>query len=195
MISSLVGIIASSGVGVAGGDYESISTVTVGSGGAATVTFSSIPSTYQHLQFRIYARSTIAGTSSDNIAFRINGDTGSNYSTHNLYGTGAGAYAAAFAGLSYAYLPSTIASSGNLANTFAGVVVDVLDYANTNKNTTIRALGGYDENANSGGSVYDNRIQLSSAFWNNTAAVNSFVFQTSGNFAQYTTFALYGIKG
>lgn len=195
MLNSLIGIIASSGGVTVASDYESISTVTVGSGGASTVTFSSIPSTYQHLQFRIYARSTIAGTSSDNIAFRINGDTGSNYSTHNLYGTGAGVYAAAFAGLSYAYLPSTIASSGNLANTFAGVVVDVLDYANTNKNTTIRALGGYDENSNSGGSVYDNRIQLSSAFWNNTAAVNSFVFQTSANFAQYTTFALYGIKG
>lgn len=195
MLPSLIGVIASSATPASTNSYESISTVTVGSGGASTVTFSSIPSTYQHLQFRIYARSTIAGTSSDNIAFRINGDTGSNYSTHNLYGTGLGAYAAAFAGLSYAYLPSTIASSGNLANTFAGVVVDVLDYANTNKNTTIRALGGYDENANSGPSVYDNRIQLSSAFWNNTAAVNSLVFQTSGNFAQYTTFALYGIKG
>jgi hypothetical protein len=195
MLNSLIGIIASSGVSAAGGDYESIATVTVGAGGASTVTFSSIPSTYKHLQFRIYARSTIAGTSSDNIAFRINGDTGSNYSTHNLYGTGAGAYAAAFAGLSYAYFPSTIASSGNLSNTFAGVVADFLDYADTNKNKTVRALGGYDENANSGGFVYDNRIQLSSAFWNSTSAMSSIVFQTSANFAEYTTFALYGIKG
>jgi len=177
------------------GDYESISTVTVGSGGASSITFSSIPSTYQHLQFRIIARSTLAGTSSDNIAFRINGDTGSNYSTHNLYGTAAGAYSAAFAGLSYAYFPSVISSAGNLASTFAGLVVDVLDYSNTNKNTTLRALGGFDENANSGPTFYENRIQLSSAFWNNTAAMSSIVMQTSANFAQYTHVSLYGIKG
>lgn len=189
----LLGILASSRLAAAG-DYESIATVTVGSGGASTVTFNSIPSNYAHLQFRISARSTISGTSSDNIAFRINGDSGANYSTHNLYGTGAGAFSAAFAGLNYAYFPSCISSAGNLSNVFAGVVADFLDYSNTSKNTTIRALAGYDENANSGPVVYDNRIQLSSAFWNNTAAVNSIVFQTSGSFAQHSHFALYGIK-
>lgn len=33
-------------------DYDSIATTTVGAGGAASITFSSIPSTYQHLQIR-----------------------------------------------------------------------------------------------------------------------------------------------
>jgi hypothetical protein len=188
------GIIASSRP-VVSGAFQSMSTVTVGSGGAATVTFSSIPSNFQHLQFRIHARSTIAGTSSDNIAFRINGDTGSNYSTHSLYGTGDGsAYAAAFAGLSYAYFPSTIASSGNLSNVFAGVIADFHNYGNTNMNKTIRVFSGYDENANSGG-IYENRVQLSSAFWNSTTAMTSVVFQTSANFAEGTVFSLYGITG
>ena len=36
----------------AGGDFESIATVTVGGGGAASIEFTSIPGTYQHLQIR-----------------------------------------------------------------------------------------------------------------------------------------------
>jgi hypothetical protein len=194
-MSPVLGIIASSiqkGGGPTGA-YDALWSTTLSST-TSSITIGGIPNTYEHLQLRIYARSTLAGTSSDNIAFRINGDTGSNYSTHNLYGTGAGAFSAAFAGLSYGYLPSVISSSGNLANTFAGVIVDLLDYASSTKNKTIRALGGFDENANSGGSVYDNRIQLSSAFWNSTAPLNSIVFGTSASFASGTTFALYGIK-
>jgi hypothetical protein len=47
---SILGIIASSKLTAAAGDFESIATVTVGSGGSAVISFTSIPSTYAHLQ-------------------------------------------------------------------------------------------------------------------------------------------------
>jgi hypothetical protein len=174
-------------------DYESIQTVTVGSGGAPSVTFSSIPSTYTHLQIRAIARSTIAGTNADNIALRINADSGNNYTTHALRGSNQEATASAFANLSYGYIPSTSPSSGNLSNTFCGAVIDLLDYRNTNKTKVLRTLSGFDEN-NSSGNTGAANIQLSSVLWNSTSAVTSIEFVNSGNFAQYTTFALYGIK-
>jgi hypothetical protein len=172
--------------------YESIQTVTVGSGGSASIDFTSIPSTFKHLQIRCLSRSTVAGATPDNIAFRFNADSGSNYSTHNLFALGSGIIgeAAAFTGLNFGYVPSVSAAAGSLADTFSGVIIDILDYANTSKNKTVRALGGYD--ANSSG---PNRIQLSSAFWNSTTAINSIAFTNSANYAQYTQFALYGIKG
>jgi hypothetical protein len=75
------------------------------------------------------------------------------------------------------------------ANVFNGYVVDVLDYANTNKYKTVRALQGFDSNG-------DGRIYLGSNLWKNTNAVTSITLTAfSGNFVQYSHFALYGIKG
>jgi hypothetical protein len=192
-MSLILGILDSGGAAAgAVGTYESIQTVTVGSGGQATVSFTSIPSTYKHLQIRAIARSTIAGSNADNVAFRINADTGSNYTTHRLTGSDT-ANAAGFVSLDYGYLPSTIPSSGTLSNTFGGIVMDLLDYTNTNKNKTLRALTGFDENGHSGNAGAA-RIQLSSCLWNSTSSITSIEFVNSGTFAQYTQFALYGIK-
>jgi hypothetical protein len=69
------------------------------------------------------------------------------------------------------------------------MVIDILDYANVNKYTTIRVLGGADLNGSGA-------INLVSGLWMNTAAVTSFLISAdSGNLAQYSSFALYGIKG
>jgi hypothetical protein len=62
-------------------DFESIATTTVGAGGATTITFSSIPATYQHLQIRVLAR-TNRSAGVDIMSMRMNGDTGNNYSDH-----------------------------------------------------------------------------------------------------------------
>jgi len=80
----ILGIIASStSAGYAVGDYESIQTVTVGSGGAADIEFTSIPATYKHLQIRVLCRGTEA-SENKNITFRFNSYTGTNYTFHNL---------------------------------------------------------------------------------------------------------------
>ena len=184
-ISGLLGV-----GGAAAGDYESIATAIVGSGGSPDITFSSIPSTYKHLQIRGIYRPASAASPPYNTFFRVNADSGSNYSRHFLSGDGASTPSASGqASQAYGWLPYHLGSS-SLANTFNTVVIDVLDYANTSKNKTIRSIGGYDAN----GSGY---IQLVSSAWLSTSAITSFTIYTGnlGNFAQYSHFALYGIKG
>jgi hypothetical protein len=181
-----LGIFASANTTVEAGDFQSIATTTVGSGGAASVTFSSIPATFTHLQIRFIARTT----SSNNIQVYFNTDSSNtNYAFHNVRGDGATASVLAFAsGVGNALLLVNEGSS-TTANTFGAGVVDILDYANTNKNTTARSLGGNDNN---GSGV----VGLNSKLWLNTAAVNSIELLSSGNnFQQYSHFALYGIKG
>ena len=166
------------------GDFESIATVSVGSGGAADVEFTSIPATYTHLQLRITARST----GSLDVIYRLNSDTtASNYRTHLLYGNGSGATSATIANQAYI---TDIASTSTIADTFGVAVVDFLDYANTNKYKVSRSLGGFDMNGATG------YILLMSSLWQNTNAITSIKMNPiTGSFAQYSHFALYGIKG
>jgi hypothetical protein len=172
-----------------GGDFESIATVTVGSGGASEIEFTSIPGTYQHLQIRMIGRSTSVAA---RCRMRVNGDsTSTNYSVHLLYGDGAIAQAAGAANYGKA-IGSSLTQSTMLANAFMASIVDVVDYGVTTKNKTIRSFSGLDVN-NSG--VISGEVTLWSSAWLSTSAITSvsFFFDT-GNFAQHSTAALYGIK-
>ena len=184
---NVIAALHAGGVAAGGGtSYESIATVLVGSGGQATVSFTSIPSTYKHLQIR-YIAANQAAASDEPLYMRFNSDSNnSNYRTHRLSGSGSAAGSDSF------QLPvaSTMNGNGNAATYYAGGVVDVLDYANTNKNKTIRSLSGWDGN----GSGY---VYLISELWINTSAVTNIDLTTfSGSlFRQHSQFALYGIKG
>ena len=163
--------------------YESIQTVLVGSGGSASISFTSIPSTFKHLQVRLIA----AGTSSPAMYLRFNSDSGANYTRHRLQGNGSSASADGTTGLNQV---SIYGSPGlPAANTFGATIIDILDYENTNKNTTVRVLAGVDNNGSG-------NIELTSSLWSNTAAINNiYLAPSSGNFTQHSQFALYGIKG
>ena len=195
MLNIIAGTFSTGTPPVPPSSYESIATVTVGSGGSSSVTFSSIPGTYTHLQLRCISRSDFNSSSIDSLAIRFNSDTGSNYSYHSITGNGASAISDAASSVVAGVLggePSNTHTSG----IFGGYVVDILDYSNTNKYTTIRTLGGVDTN-NTG--TEKGEIRLQSALWRNTDAVSSIVLQSSGGFTrgfvQYSHFALYGIKG
>jgi len=168
------------------GAYDSLATVTVPSGGLASVTFAGIPSGYKHLQIRVNARCAGAFTGSTAVRATYNSDTTlTNYWTHYIRGNGSAAAAAANNGPNYTFM---IADNNNTANAFSGAIIDILDYANTNKNTTTRALSGGDWNGS--GEIY-----LSSVSWSNTAAINNIVLTAyDGNMMQYSSFALYGVK-
>jgi hypothetical protein len=174
------------------GDYESISTVTVGSGGSSTITFSSIPSTYKHLQIRGISKQSATTTGFPNIGLYFNADTTfTNYRSHyiNANGSALGAGEVQAAGY-YAYSFNTITSNAGYANMFGASVTDILDYANTNKNKTIRTLGGQDANGSG-------EVVFTSGLWmNSSTAVNAItlVLPGGGNFTQHSSFALYGIK-
>ena len=170
-------------------DFESIATVTVGSGGAATATFSSIPNTYTHLQVRGIARVDNTGTvGNDNVEARFNSDTGSNYDFHYLYGNGSSAGAGNGTNQTY-MLCGKPSNASATSGVFGGFVMDILDYANTNKYKTVRVLTGIDNNGS--GQMFFN-----SNLWRNTNAIDTITFRyQSQNFVQYSHFALYGIKG
>ena len=167
--------------------YESIQTYTIGAGGATDVTFSIIPSTYKHLQIRAISRTSFASYP-DAGKMQFNGDTGNNYAWHRLSGDGSTATAGGENTKSYMSLMDE-AYAGNTSGIFTAEVIDILDYANTSKYKTSRALGGLD--ANGSGSV-----RLHSGLWQSTSAITSIkLFPSNGNYVQYTQFALYGIKG
>lgn len=171
----------------AAGDYESIATTTVGSGGSASAEFTSISGTYSHLQLRALVRSS-RSDGGDYLKVQFNSDTGSNYSWHRLTGDGVGVEAAAGASASQIVLQRMVSDYYN-SSIFSAYVIDILDYANTNKYKTVRSLAGFDSNG-------DGRVDFSSGNWRNTNAITSIQLgmSTATNFKQYSHFALYGCK-
>ena len=192
-MSPILGIWASQNYVRVTNSYESIATVTVGSGGSSAITFSSIPSTYKHLQIRAIA-SSVQGLDRGGtyIYARFNSDTGTNYSWHQLKGNNSTAAAGGGANEDAIYGSDTL-YSGGVANVFGAMVMDILDYANTSKYKTVRILSGFDSNSASTGNT---SIGLNSGLWRNTAAISTITIPNNGfNFAQNSQFALYGIKG
>ena len=164
------------------GDYESIATVSL-TGTQASIDFTSIPTTFQHLQIRFISRLS-AG---DDVVMRFNGDTANNYRNHILYGDGS----SAIAGVPFTNAYSAAALYYTSSNTvIAGGVIDILDYRSTNKNKTMRFLGGWDNNGSG-------NIDFASALWFKTPeAITSITLKpVSASFSANSHFALYGIKG
>lgn len=181
------------GAAVAAGvaSFESIATATV-SGSSGAVTFSSIPSTFKHLQIRFKARQDQAGRS-DLADFWVtfNGDTATNYSHHSFRNNGS---ASSQSGTSIAYMvvPNALTRGASASNTFGFGIIDILDYASTTKNKTLRYFGGADAV-----SSIDFGMALSSGNWRSTSAITSITLteQTGfGNIIATSNFALYGIK-
>jgi len=155
--------------------FESIATVTPYTT-TTTVEFNSIPSTYTHLQIRALVMGSAYST------LRFNSDTTtSNYRSHYLGGQGTVTFAGSDANQAYF-------ANGGSTNGFVAIV-DILDYANTNKYKTQRTSSGWDNSGS--GEVY-----LTSSLWMSTAAISSIkITSASGTFASGSYFALYGIKG
>jgi len=189
-MSPILGIYASQISGhLVTNNYSSIQTVTVGSGGASSITFSSIPSTYTHLQLRAILRTAGGSSGGSQCQITVNGDGGSNYSYHRLAGNGSSTPTEGSGNNSYAYGLARYPQNGDLANDFGVVIIDVLDYANTSKTKTFRSLAGYDANGSG-------QVQFASAGWLSTSAITNLVItdQSGFNWAQYSQFALYGVR-
>ena len=186
MIGAITAGLLTGGVPASTNAYESIATYTVGSGGQSTISFTSIPQTYKHLQIRGIARA--GGTSTDSaMNFNSDSSSGSYYGNHQLYGDGSSA-AASTSPVSTRLEPFYTPGSGVSASVFGTFVIDILDYTNTNKNKTVRALEGWDANG-SGFTIFR------SGLWIKTNAITQIDWTVSGNWTQFSSFALYGIKG
>jgi hypothetical protein len=152
--------------------YESIATVTVGSGGTSTITFSR------------------TGSTNDALKMSFNSATTNYYGGHFLYGTGAAAGSFADSTSSTMY-GGYVSTADSIASSFAAGIIDILDYANTNKNKTVRLISGIENNGTGG------YLNFSSSLWMQTTAVNSITLTANSatNLQQYSKFGLFGIKG
>ncbi len=187
MLNNLTALL-DSGVAAAVGDYESIATVS-GNGSSDTVSFTSIPSTYKHLQIRMLGRVT-ASTTVENTVLYFNSDTATNYSGHYLYGNGSSAAAGSGVSTNGARTMGRVPGASIASNIMGVAVIDILDYANTNKYKTSRSLTGWDSNGNG-------EAWFGSGSWRNTAAITRIDIQQvygSGGWTTSSTFALYGVK-
>jgi hypothetical protein len=172
------------------GGFDALASVTVPSGGAASITFDGIPTGYKHLQVRALSRSTNSLQYSQ-IFFLVNNISGSYY-RHLLLSDAVNAPGA------YGYTAQSYASLGYLAggnaisNNFGAAVLDIPDYANPNKSKTYKGLFGANNNSQSSPDTY---MGLVSGTVPTLEPITKIVFTPeSGIFAQYTSFALYGIK-
>ena len=173
--------------------FESIATAT-GTGSNTSITFSSIPSTYKHLQIRtLYRDTNTPGTTRQTLGVEFNGSGGTNYSVHHLRGTGSTTVAAGFANYPYITVECAGAAGNTTSNVYGVAVIDIHDYASSTKNKTVRYFSGINDNTTTDGSQ---GVVIGSGAWNQTAAITS-IKLTCGDtaFASGCVFALYGIKG
>jgi len=166
-------------------NYVSLQTVTVGSGGASSVVFSSIPSGYTHLQLRYLARNSAAQTVNDLNIFLNSDTTTTGYNQHRMYGNGSGVTSQFNTATGIGFLSGNSTTS----TVFCVGVVDFLDYTNTNKYKTIRSISGFEDNASGYGAIY-------SVLRQDTTPISTITLKDNGgtNLAQYSSFALYGVK-
>lgn len=170
------------------GAFESIASAT-GTGSSGTITFSSIPSTYKHLQIRWNARID-TNVTTQNLRMQVNADTGSNYAIHWLYGDGSTADVTGSASATFMHILAGTAGASATANIMGVGILDILDYSSTTKNKTVKINPGTDLNGSGG------YVSVCSGLWISTSAITSIsLYPPSGNFTTASTFALYGIKG
>lgn len=161
----------------------------VGSGGAVTFDFSSIPSTYSDLKLVVSSR--IGGANKTNyVAVQFNGVTTTTYSETDVFVDSLSPTTARRSSATSFIFARTI-TSANTADTFGSFEMYLPDYANTSYNKQV--ILDYTSEANSTANG-DFRLGLAAQLWRNTAAINRIVLDpNSGDFLQYSTATLYGI--
>jgi hypothetical protein len=170
--------------------------ITVGVSGASSVSFTNIPNTYTHLQIRGVSSGTRNDYRIGEAEITFNSDTGSNYACHDIYADGSGTPTAT--GLSnrsnIRIAPGTLGGNAGGTAIFGSIIIDILDYKNTNKFKTLRSLSGVDLNGTYNG--IGGRIGITSGLWQNTNAISSITITPTGAapFVQHSQFALYGVK-
>jgi hypothetical protein len=169
-----------------------IASIDMNSGAAASFNFANIPSTFTHLQLRCFVRATSSQSTPYDLTLTVNGANPTQFAYHQVRGDGASATSANLTSDNVLRVPLAVPDAFHTANVFGSVVIDILDYANTNKNKTLRATFGWDNN--SGSSPSAGWAGLTSSAWFNTNAINRLELATFGNFSQYSRVDLYGIS-
>lgn len=162
--------------------YQAIATVTVGSGGAANIEFTSIPATYTDLQVLLAGRSTSAFVA-DDLFIQFNSSS-SNFSYRTIYSTGSGTPTS---GNGTTNNLGVINGANSTASVFSNSSIYITNYASSNSKA-ISFENTIENNATRGDLI------MVASLWANSAAITSIKLLTGANFAQYSTATIYGIK-
>jgi hypothetical protein len=161
-----------------------IATQTISGTGTTTVTFNNIPQEFQSLRFHVWGRGTFNNSGSGlSVTLGYNGYSGTNNFRHQLFGDGANPYNNSFSSSN-----GTVGSvpDVNAASTIYGAnIIDIVDYANPNKNKTLNYMGGFDRNGSG-------TITMGSSFITLSTAITQVQLVTDGNWGDASRIDLYG---
>lgn len=168
--------------------YVLIASNTLGSS-AASVTFSSIPSTYTDLVLKVSTRTDQSGSFGGGGYVRFNSDSATNYSITDVYGDGSTAASARRTSVTFGWWSyEGYNTSGSTANTFTNAELYIPSYQ-ASANKPYSAFSAAETNATTA------IIQGVAGLWRNTAAITSILISPdAGNFVSGSSFFLYGIK-
>jgi hypothetical protein len=162
--------------------FTLIESVTVGSGGAASIDFTSIPATYTDLVLKISARDT--GDNQAKIQFNLGSPTG--YTNRVLEGDGATTYSNSASG-SASINGYTVNFGGRTANTFGNADIYIPSYAGSS-NKSFSSDGVEENNATT---AY---AKMFAGLWSNTTAITSVKLIATTLFVEHSTAYLYGVS-
>jgi hypothetical protein len=166
--------------------FTKIASVTVGSGGTGSITFSSIPQTYTDLVIKASLRTGSGGIGSYQLTF--NGSA-SGYSERLIYGTGTATGSASQSSSTYIWWGFNTNENSSTASTFASNDIYIPNY--TSANHKYLSADNVTESNTSAATAY-----LDAGLWANTAAITSITLdiEQAALFVENSTATLYGIK-
>jgi hypothetical protein len=171
--------------------YKLIASVTVGSGGAASIDFTSIPSNYTDLCVKLSARAD-SGTISQELRLRFNSDSGANYNWTRIYGTGAATVSQKGSTIGAPYTSFILAGGVNGSTSTSTTQGNSEIYVPNYTGSAFKSTSSDSVTENNATEAY---TFLTAGIWTSTSAITSIgLFLPSGNFVQYSTATLYGIK-
>jgi hypothetical protein len=164
--------------------FTKIASVTVGSGGAATMDFTSIPATFTDLCVKLSGRSARSAQQADNLFITFNSNT-TGYTMKALSGNGT---AASSVGYSSRYASFSVDAAGSTASTFSNHEIYIPNYTSANYKS-------YSADSVSENNATAAQSDLVAGLWSNTAAITSIsLLPEVSTWVQYSSATLYGIK-
>jgi hypothetical protein len=180
------------------GSYEDIATVTITSSGTSSITFSSIPQTYKHLELRGYTRGASGGITTTNTYTTFNSDNNSGrYNMNEMFGDGGNNTSITPFSSSTIYLRTLYMPGGAYnANIYGVMRMFIFDYTNSNLNRSLIIQSGYNTNGDAAPPNQNQYINHTSGGYIQSTAISNIAFTNDGGGWEVgSTFSLYGIKG
>jgi hypothetical protein len=187
-----LGILAVAGASASSAGAFDLLETTILTSDTASVSFSSLGSysDYKHLQIRATLRTSATGSALGDLRIKFNGSSSAIYSKHTLRGNGNANTTTSENTVNDTQMEfaNVAAQSGNNSAIFGVIIMDIYDFASTNKTTTIRGIGG-------GNTGSESIVTVFGGLFNSTAAITSIVLDFANvNWILGSRFSLYGVK-